>query len=317
MSSLQSGVANLMARTFRNSFFIHKAEPSTQRKNFERLSNFSKFPRFVTSEKDILGGIAATWFKPRKQNAERVILYLHGGAYVAGSVRTHRAMIARIARAAQCKAVGIDYRKAPEHPYPAALEDAMDAYRELVHLGYKYIYLAGDSAGGGLSLALMMKLRDEGIAVRPSGAALISPWTDLTMSGESIETKAHVDPLIDPSVMVAFAQKYHGDVLPTEPYISPLFGDLSNLPPVLIQVGGREVLLDDATRLAKKMKKAGGEVELAIWDNMMHVWHYLAGILPEAGEAIKDIGQFIQQHHREVASVEPEHAGSSSDLPPN
>ncbi|MEZ5023570.1 MAG: alpha/beta hydrolase [Chitinophagales bacterium] len=152
----------------------------------------------------------------------------------------------------------------------------MSAYNELLAQGHKNIFLAGDSAGGGLCMALMLKLKKQRKPM-PKGATLISPWTDLAMTGESIRTKIYNDPLIDPKVLKYFAGLYIGEDSPTNPYISPLYGDLSQLPPILIQVGGNEVILDDSTRLAKKLKKNGCEVELEVWENMFHVWHYLGG----------------------------------------
>ena len=312
MSSLQSGIANIIARTIRGSFFIHKVETSTQRKSFERVSNFTKFPRFVKHRTVDYHGLNAMWFQPKKINVNRVILYFHGGAYCAGSVRTHKALIARIARASNCKALGIDYRLAPEHSFSAALDDAMTAYRGLQAEGYSRIILAGDSAGGGIAMALMLQLRDRGLSL-PHAAVLISPWVDLTMSGESMVTKAHVDPLIDPEVLDSFASKYYADHDPRHPYISPLFGDLHGLPPVLIHVGSLEVLLDDSTRLAKKLKKAGVEVELAVWEKMFHVWHYLAGILPESNDAIRVIGRYIKDSHRAI-KIQPTKSQPSPNI---
>lgn len=296
MGSIQSGVANLVARTVRNSFFIHKAETFTQRKSFERLSVFTKYPRWVRSEVSNLGGLEALSFYPRKLNENRIILYLHGGAYCAGSIKTHKALMARIARASKCKTIGINYRLAPDFPYPAAIEDAMLAYKTLLNEGHQNIYLVGDSAGGGLVLALMLKLKEMGLKM-PKAASLISPWTDLNLSGESIRTKQHLDPLIDPKILKYFASLYIGDEDACNPYISPLYADLKGFPPILIQVGGNEVILDDSTRLAKKLKKAGCDVELEIWDKMFHVWHYLGGIIPEAKTAINNIGKFIIKTH--------------------
>lgn len=302
MGSFQSNVANLIARMVRNSFFIHKAETKTQRKSFERISNFTKFPRFVKSNPTSLAELPAVSFIPKKKTTDRIVLYLHGGAYVAGSVNTHRALIARIARAAKCEAIGIDYRLAPEHPYPAALEDSLAAYKALLADGHTNIFLVGDSAGGGLTLATMLKLREEKLPM-PCGAALISPWSDLALTGESIRTKEHVDPLINPNILSTFAQKYIDEDSPKNPFISPLYADLHNMPPIFIQVGGSELLLDDATRLAKKLKKAGCDVELEIWDEMIHVWHYLGGMIPEAQNAIRGIGNFIKTTHQASKSV--------------
>ncbi len=303
MRSIQSGVANLVARTIRSSFFIHKAETFTQRKSFERLSVFIKYPRWVKCELSNLGGLEAISLYPRKLNEDRVILYFHGGAYCTGSIKTHKALIARIARAAKCKAVGINYRLAPDFPYPAAVEDVILAYKALLKDGHKNIYLVGDSAGGGLALSLMLKLKELG-ELMPKAACLISPWTDLSLSGESIRTKQHVDPLIDPKVLKYFASFYIGNEDPCNPFISPLYGDLKEFPPILIQVGGNEVTLDDSTRLAKKLKKANCDVELEVWDKMFHVWHYLGGMIPEAKVAINRIGKFIiEVHHKKAEEI--------------
>ncbi|MCB0501146.1 MAG: alpha/beta hydrolase [Bacteroidetes bacterium] len=313
MASLQSSVVNVIARTIRSSFFIHKAETFTQRKSFERISVFTKYPRFVKSEKHTIAGLTAMSFYPKQLNDKRVILYLHGGAYCTGSVKTHKALIARIARASKCRAIGINYRLAPDHPYPAALEDALKVYEDLMDQGYENIFLAGDSAGGGLALALMLKLKDNRKKL-PKGAVLISPWTDLAMTGESIRTKVYNDPLIDPKVLNYFAGLYIGEDSPTNPYISPLYGDLSNLPPILIQVGGNEVILDDSTRLAKKLKKNGCEVELEVWQKMFHVWHYLGGILPESKDAINSIGSFVQDVYQSEAAHEGQIEGIQLEL---
>lgn len=308
MSSIQSGAANLFARTVRNSFFIHKAETATQRASFERVARLAKFPRSVNMEQGALGGRPALWFVPEEIVANDIVLYLHGGGYCVGSPHTHKALIARIARAAGCRAVGIDYRLAPEHPFPAALEDCEAAYAELLTQDFSRIFLAGDSAGGGLAVALAMRLRDQGHDL-PAALALLSPWVDLRMQGESIQTKANVDPLIDPAILESFAKRYYGDADPADPFISPVYGNLGGLPPVLIQVGGNEVLQDDATRLAKRMSKAGSTVELEIWDRMFHVWQYLGGLVPEAGKAIGRIGEFFTAHrgqaHDEKAGAAP------------
>lgn len=294
MSSIQSGVSNLIIKTFRNSLFIHKTQTETHRYSFERISRITKFPKAVVMEDTFVGEIQSRWFIPEQIKYEdTVIYYLHGGGYCVGSVYTHRALIARLAREVGCKAIGINYRLAPEHPYPAALEDSMCVYKYLIELGYKKIIIAGDSAGGGLSLATIFKARDYGWKL-PFATILISPWVDLTHSGETIKTKANIDPLIDPELLEVFAFKYCAQEEPTNLYISPLFGDMKGLPPTIIQVGSKEVLLDDSYRLAKKLNKAGIKVNIEVWENQMHVWHWLGGILPEASQAIAKIGDFIK-----------------------
>lgn len=294
MNSLQSATARMIIKMMRSALFIHKTETITHRVSFERIASITKFPRFVDMEEVTYAGIPAAWFRPHKSSDDKVILYLHGGGYCVGSYNTHRAMIARIARAAGHPVLAINYRKAPENPYSAAVDDAVAAYSQLLKDGWNSIFLSGDSAGGGLSLALTFKLRDFNMKM-PTGLALISPWTDLAATGDSIRSKADVDPLIEPRLLEIFAKKYYGDNDPKNPYISPLYGTFEHFPPTYIQVGGNEVLLDDSTRLSQKMKKAGVKVEFELWDNMMHVWHYLAGIVPEANMAIEKIGAFVQK----------------------
>ncbi|MCO5249123.1 MAG: alpha/beta hydrolase, partial [Chitinophagales bacterium] len=208
-----------------------------------------------------------------------------------------------MARSAGHPIIGVTYRKAPEDPFPAALEDAKTVYQQLLDDGYKNIIVSGDSAGGGLSLALTMELIREKKPL-PHALVLLSPWTDLTSSGDSVKRKAAVDPLIGPELLEVFAEKYAAGQALDNPLISPLFGDFHNFPPTLIQVGTDEVLLDDSVRLAKKMKDRGVSVELEIWENMMHVFQWLAGLTPEANNAIKDIGEFVNK--QEVLSTNKE-----------
>ncbi len=302
MKSIQRSVIHTVIKTFRQSLFIHKTNTSTHRSSFERLSRFTKAPKGVDTKKSSLGEMNALWCTPKGADEDRVILYLHGGGYCVGSAHSHRNLVGRIARAAGCKAVAVDYRLAPENPYPGALDDAVKAYKALTKFRYKQIYIAGDSAGGGLSLALMMRLRDEQYLIQPAGAMLLSPWSDLTMTGESLYTKKTVDPLIDPDLLSVFANKYIGADSAKNPLISPLLGDLSDLPPVFIQVGGHEVILDDSTRLAKKLMKSGNDVEIEVWEGMMHVWQYFGGMMPEANKAIKQIGRFVK---RRSEALEP------------
>lgn len=201
-------------------------------------------------------------------------------------------MIARIARASGCLAVGLNYSKAPENPYPAALDDAVAGYRELLKDGYRRIVIGGDSAGGGLSMATMLRLRDEGEHM-PVGAVLLSPWTDLTISGESVITNKETDALLPADLLPIYAKKYYGPHDPRDPYISPLFGKFHGLPPTYIQVSDAETILDDSLRLARRMKEDGCDVHIQVWNNCMHVWQYLGGIMPEANRAITKIGEFV------------------------
>ncbi|MCB0511866.1 MAG: alpha/beta hydrolase, partial [Bacteroidetes bacterium] len=181
----------------------------------------------------------------------------------------------------------------PENPFPAAVEDAVAIYKQLLADGYQEIIVSGDSAGGGLSLVLTYQIKKLGLQL-PKGLILLSPWTDLTMSGESIQTKVQDDALIAPNLIELFANKYIGEDSATNPLISPLFLEFENFPPTLIQVGSFEVLLDDSTRLAKKMHDAGVQVDFEIYEKQMHVFQFLAGIVPEANRAIEKMGKFTK-----------------------
>jgi epsilon-lactone hydrolase len=247
------------------------------------------------------GGVKAEWIVPPNAANDRAILYLHGGGYVMGSINTHRAMVARIARASQARALALDYRLAPEYPFPAAVDDATAAYRWLLAQGYKpnKIVVSGDSAGGGLVLAALVALRDAKVAL-PACAVPISPWTDMEGTGASMKTNASKDPMIAPpggnGGLFNMAKAYIGSADPKNPLASPLHADYRGLPPLLIQVGGTETLLDDSTRVAEKAQAAGVKVDLEIWDEMIHVWHVFAKLLPEGQQAIDRIGQYVLQH---------------------
>jgi monoterpene epsilon-lactone hydrolase len=253
--------------------------------------------RDVKCETVSAGGVTAEWIVPPGAADDRVILYLHGGGYVMGSINTHRAMIARIARASQAKALALNYRMGPEHPFPAAVDDACAAYRWLIAQEYKpgRIVIAGDSAGGGLTLATLLSLRDSG-APMPAAAVPISPWTDLEGTGASVQTRAAADPMVDKAGLLRMAKMYIGDRDAKDPLISPIYGDYKGLPPMLIQVGDAEILLDDSTRVADRAKAAGVKVELEAWPEMFHVWHVFAKILPEGQQAVDRIGQYVLEH---------------------
>jgi len=253
--------------------------------------------RDVKCEAVSAGGVPAEWIVPPGAAGDRVILYLHGGGYVMGSINTHRAMIARIARASEAKALALNYRMAPEDPFPTAVDDATAAYRWLLAQGYKpgKIVISGDSAGGGLTLATLLALRDAGTPL-PAAAVPISPWADLEGTGASVETRAAADPMVDKAGLLRMAGMYAGDSDPKNPLISPIYGDYKGLPPMLIQVGDAEILLDDATRVAERARSAGVKVELEAWPEMFHVWHVFAKILPEGQQAIDRIGEYVRAH---------------------
>jgi len=241
------------------------------------------------------GGVPAEWLVLPGSLTDRVVLYFHGGAYCLGSLDTHRGLAATVARAAQARALLIDYRLAPEHPFPAAVLDAQAAYAWLLDQGIvpEQVALAGDSAGGGLLLALMVSLSEAGQPL-PAAGVCLSPWADLSLSGRSWTTNARRELILSAVKMRQMAQLYLGDADPLTPLASPLYADLAGLPPLLIQVGGDEALLSDAEEVALRAKAAGVEVELEVWPGMFHAWQLTSRAIPEARQAIERIGSFLQ-----------------------
>ena len=243
-------------------------------------------------------GVPAEWVIPDAVGDGRVLLYLHGGAYQIGSPATLRHMIAQLCRVAGARALSVDYRLAPEHPFPAAVDDAVAAYRWLLAAGTDpaTIAIAGDSAGGGLALGTLVALRDAGDPM-PAAAVLLSPWTDLALTGESLRTREAADLMLKPGSMHETAAIYLSGEDPRHPYASPLYADLRGLPPLLIHVGDAEIILDDSTRVAARAREAGVDVTLEIWDEMPHVFHAWAGLLPESDQAIERIGEWLQDRY--------------------
>jgi epsilon-lactone hydrolase len=225
----------------------------------------------------------------------RCILYLHGGAYIAMSPKTHRAITSRLATGSDASLFALDYRLAPEHPFPAALEDALATYRALIAAGTpaSRIIVAGDSAGGGLALALLLAVRDAKDQL-PAAAVLFSPWTDLAATGNSIIANDAADALFFGAWVARTARHYLGDTPATDPLVSPVYADLTGLPPLLIQVSDSEVLLDDSRRVAENARQAGVEATLQIWPALPHDWQMFAPILPEARAALRDAAAFIR-----------------------
>ncbi len=265
------------------------------REQMEAVAEMIPLPDGLLVESVDVGALRADRLSFSNQAGDGVFVYLHGGAYVLGSPTTHRALAARISRATGLSAFVPDYRLAPEYPFPAAVDDAVAAYRWLVTNGTSpdRIVVGGDSAGGGLTAAMLLALRDAGDPL-PCAAVMISPWTDLAATGESLKTRQDADPMIYSHKISESAQMYLGDADATTPLASPLYGDLAGLPPSLIHVGTAEVLLDDSTRLAARLEAAGVEVSLDVYEDMFHVWHYFAGLLPESDEAIDAIGRFVR-----------------------
>ena len=228
------------------------------------------------------------------EHGSGTFLYFHGGGYAIGSPASHRHLVGALAAASRTRAFALDYRRAPEHPFPAAVDDALAGYRGLLDVGIApgSIVLGGDSAGGGLTVATLIAIRDRGLAL-PAAAVCISPWTDLTNEAESYRTLAERDPLVFQEDIDRWGAAYLAGADPRTPLASPLHADLSGLPPLLIQVGSEEVLLDDSRGLAARCEAAGVEATLEVWDGMIHVWHWFGEYLDEAGSAVRRVGEYV------------------------
>ena len=259
-----------------------------------------KPPKDVKITPTKIAGIPGEWLTPQSLlTRNKIMIYLHGGGYVVGSPGTHRSLVARLAKSCSIRAFSLDYRLAPEYAFPAALEDSLAVYQQILDHGIapENILLAGDSAGGGLALATLISLRDNNKPL-PAISVCISPWTDLALTGESIETCADIDPYISFESLQLNAH-YLGNHDPKLPLISPLYADFTGLPPMLIHVGTDEVLLSDSTRLAEQAKDAGVDVTLKIWADMWHDFHMWSPYLPEANQALEEIAGFVKKHWSE------------------
>ncbi len=280
---------------------LAKLPPSASMTIAERRAQYDRAERVFPTPPDVAVEAVtaperpAEWLRPPGARTDAAVLYLHGGGYVIGSPRSHRHLAAAIARAAGTAALLVDYRLAPEHPFPAALDDAVAAYQWLLGRGLapSRVVVAGDSAGGGLTVAMLLALRDRGLP-RPAGGACISPWVDLTCSGATYATKATVDPIVTRESVAMMAQAYAGVGDLKAPLLSPLYADLRGLPPLLVQVGSDEVLLDDSLGLGERARAAGVDVTVEEWPAMIHVWHWFLPMLAEAERAVGVIGNFVR-----------------------
>jgi monoterpene epsilon-lactone hydrolase len=264
-----------------------------RRQAFDRVDRVPR-PRRLEYVDTEVGGRPAIVATPADGEPERHVLYLHGGGYMLGSPRSHMALAARLARRAGASVTVIDYRLAPEHPYPAAIDDCLAAYRaEVAAHAPAHLVLAGDSAGGNAVLSTLVAARDAGDPM-PACAYLLSPWTDLTGSGESMRTKVDVDPMLEPRFIASAAAAYADGRPLDDPGLSPLFANLSGLPPLLVQCGTEEVLLDDSVRLVDRARDAGVDVSLDVRDGMWHVYQAFAPYVPEATDALIGAAMFIR-----------------------
>lgn len=259
-----------------------------------QLARYLRIPRDVTVESLVINGLPAAWIRPAGVDSDRVLLHLHGGGYVTGSIDSHLMMCVPMAQTLETNILLPAYRLAPEHPFPAALDDALETYRWLLAQGFQAqnIVISGDSAGGGLSLATALALRDAGEPL-PAAVVCLSPWVDLTNSGQSHITKANVEPVLKTDELKEWAACYSGTANLENPLVSPIYADFHGFPPLLIQVGSDEILLDDAKTLAHKARADGVDVAISVWEGLWHVWPSLGSLIPESKLAFEEIGRFI------------------------
>ena len=265
------------------------------REAYEAMGTIFTVAQGVRTARATLGDRPAEWYVPDTGPQNGILLYLHGGGYAIGSINTHRHLVSEMARQTGCAAVAIDYRLGPEFPFPAAVEDALSAYRQLVAESPDLpIALAGDSAGGGLVVATLLGIAATDLQT-PAGAYCMSPWVDLAVTGESVGAKEDVDPLASRQTLMTMADRYLAGSEPTDPRASPIFGNLAGLPPLFIQAGSAEVLLDDSIRLARAAGLADVNVCLEISSHMIHVWPYFFPVFPEGLEALEKGCRFLSR----------------------
>ena len=297
VASWQSRVLKLLVRWYRSSSERRPFCLSQARAWVEKLPRYLGIPPDVDVTRNEAGGIPMLCVSPCRPLEDAVVLHFHGGGYILGSAAMALPLTARIAVATQMRVMSVDYRLAPEHPFPAAVEDAVCAYRSLREAGLSTsrIFLLGESAGGGLALACLLSLRDRGETL-PGTAVLLSPWLDLEVGAGSSGERAKTDPMLTPAMLGLWASLYMGNLDRRAPLASPLHADPSGLPPMLIQVGTDDILLGDSVRFAEVARKAGVSIDLELWPGMMHLWHFAARWLPEGQQAIRCIGTFLRRH---------------------
>lgn len=251
-----------------------------------------QLPENIVVAPDMIGGMRAEWFHTLEAPEDEAVIYYHGGAYMAGSIESNRPLAVDFAEATGRNVLSFEYRLAPEHPYPAALEDGLAAYRHVLGLGIcpERIAFVGDSAGGGLEIATALKAREEGLPL-PAVIVAVSPWVDLTLSGESYSKNEQKDPLLLKKKLLRAVMYYAYGKYLKDPYISPVFADFQGFPPTLIHVGTREILLSDAQTLAEAMRRDGVDVRLEEWEGMWHVWHVFD--IPESHDAMRQIADYL------------------------
>jgi monoterpene epsilon-lactone hydrolase len=289
---------------------IFKGQRLTIEQNRARDAKTARFmgriPMGMQIERTEVDGLPVAWICPTGADRNKALLFLHGGGYVTGSVESHLMMCIPMAQMLKMNLLVPEYRLAPEHPFPAALEDALKAYRWLLTRGCQpaVIIVSGDSAGGGLSLATALALRDAGEPL-PAAVICMSPWADLTHQGKSHITKSDAEVMLKTDVLKAWALCYTNESNLTNPLVSPVYADFHGFPPLLIQVGSEEILLDDARMVADKARADGVDVTLKIWDGMWHVWQALGDLLPENKVTFEEVEEFVRNHHNPSKQQQP------------
>jgi monoterpene epsilon-lactone hydrolase len=293
--SLQTRFWRLFLRlTFKGSRLTIEEDRIRSSKN---ASTMNRVPAGVAIENFEIAGLPAQWISLPVTKPEKIIFHLHGGGYVTSAIDAYQMMGISMAQTLGRKVLLPEYRRAPEHPFPAALEDALAAYRWLLGQGYKPvdILMSGDSAGGGLCLAVVQALRAAGEPL-PAALLVMSPWTDLTFQGQSHASRAKAEVILKTDLLREWAAFYFGKENPANPLISPVYADFHGFPPLLIQVGSQEILLDDARMLAERANAHGVSVTLKVWDGMWHVWQALGDLIPETRQAFEEVGRFLYSH---------------------
>lgn len=297
MPSIQSYSLLLLLRYIKQKNKNKTFSLAQRRRHLDRIGQRMPVLDGVRCEGVKLGELRGEWLYPSETKNDRMFIYLHGGAYQMGSIKSHRAMVSRMVQTCHSPALLLEYRLAPEHPFPAAIEDVCLVYQQLLQTYQDAsLIIVGDSAGGGLALASTLFLKAQEMPL-PKALVLISPWVDLTGEQTSLDTLANKDPILNKRDIIRFAKDYFQEESPQNPLVSPLYGDLSQLPPTLIQVGTHEVLLGEAKILHQKMEEVNSPVELEVWKNMFHVWHFAGEKLPEAQKAFKKIHTFLEKYN--------------------
>jgi epsilon-lactone hydrolase len=293
---MASAELHKLVSTLRGAKIAGEANIEQTRAGWEKFAASFVPAADITFEPATARGVPAEWVNTPDSDSSRVVLYFHGGGYTIGSIASYRSYTGRLARASCARLLSVGYRLAPEHPFPAAVEDAVASYHWLLDQGIApdRIAAVGDSAGGGLALSMAIALRDAGVP-GPAAIVAVGPSTDLAKEGASIKERAHLDPIVNHESSMAHALRYvgaNGDL--KHPLASPLYADLHGLPPLLILVGTHEALFDDSSRFAAKAQQAGVDVQFDVWEEMIHVWPFFADILPEGRQAIDSMGAYIR-----------------------